>query len=68
VCETTVALVVRAGNPKQIFDWEDLIKPGVEVSYKSCSTLCMCMDLREARVHTLQAWCFACTSVAKSMQ
>lgn len=31
VCETTVALVVRAGNPKNITDWEDLIRPGVEV-------------------------------------
>uniref|UniRef100_A0A7S0WZ40 Sulfate-binding protein n=1 Tax=Chlamydomonas leiostraca TaxID=1034604 RepID=A0A7S0WZ40_9CHLO len=31
VCETTVALVVRAGNPKNIQDWSDLIRPGVEV-------------------------------------
>jgi len=31
VCETTVALVVRAGNPKNIVDWEDLIRPGIEV-------------------------------------
>lgn len=31
VCETTVALVVRSGNPKGIFDWADLAKPGVQV-------------------------------------
>ncbi|KAJ9512672.1 hypothetical protein QJQ45_018824 [Haematococcus lacustris] len=31
VCETTVALVVRAGNPKAITSWEDLTRPGVEV-------------------------------------
>ncbi len=37
VCETTVALVVRAGNPKNIIDWQDLIRPGVEVSV-ACDT------------------------------
>lgn len=31
VCETTVALVVRPGNPKNITDWQDLTRPGVEV-------------------------------------
>eukprot|EP00195_Chlamydomonas_chlamydogama_P009412 CAMPEP_0202890210 /NCGR_PEP_ID=MMETSP1392-20130828/709_1 /ASSEMBLY_ACC=CAM_ASM_000868 /TAXON_ID=225041 /ORGANISM="Chlamydomonas chlamydogama, Strain SAG 11-48b" /LENGTH=428 /DNA_ID=CAMNT_0049573747 /DNA_START=132 /DNA_END=1418 /DNA_ORIENTATION=+ len=31
VCETTVALVVRKGNPKNITGWQDLIRPGVEV-------------------------------------
>lgn len=31
VCETTVALVVRNNNPKDINDWPDLIKEGVEV-------------------------------------
>jgi len=28
---STIVLVVRAGNPKGIHDWGDLIKPGVEV-------------------------------------
>jgi sulfate transport system substrate-binding protein len=31
VCETTVALVVRKGNPKGVRTWEDLLKPGVQV-------------------------------------
>ncbi|MEW5300457.1 MAG: hypothetical protein WDW36_003387 [Sanguina aurantia] len=31
VCETTAALVVRPGNPKNILSWEDLLKPGVRV-------------------------------------
>lgn len=26
-----MALVVRAGNPQRVFDWEDLARPGVEV-------------------------------------
>jgi len=33
VCETTVALVVRDGNPKRVLDWEDLTRPGVEVGW-----------------------------------
>lgn len=28
---STVVFVVRAGNPKDIHDWEDLVKPGVAV-------------------------------------
>jgi ABC-type sulfate transport system substrate-binding protein len=31
VCETTVAFVVRAGNPKGICDWDDLVRPGVGI-------------------------------------
>ncbi|WIA17546.1 hypothetical protein OEZ85_014375 [Tetradesmus obliquus] len=31
VCETTVALVVRPGNPKNIQSWEDLTQPGLQV-------------------------------------
>jgi sulfate transport system substrate-binding protein len=31
VCETTVAMVVRAGNPKRILDWPDLVREGVQV-------------------------------------
>lgn len=28
---STIVLVVRKGNPKKIKDWEDLVKPGVQV-------------------------------------
>ena len=31
VTRSVVVFVVRSGNPKHIKDWEDLIKPGVEV-------------------------------------
>ncbi|EFJ41961.1 hypothetical protein VOLCADRAFT_40475, partial [Volvox carteri f. nagariensis] len=31
VCETTVAFVVRQGNPKNIRTWDDLTRPDVEV-------------------------------------
>jgi accessory colonization factor AcfC len=31
VCETTVALVVRKGNPKNVRTWEDLLQPGLQV-------------------------------------
>jgi sulfate transport system substrate-binding protein len=29
--QSTVVFLVRKGNPKQIMDWDDLVKPGVEV-------------------------------------
>jgi hypothetical protein len=32
VCETTVALVVRQGNPKNIQSFDDLTREGVQVS------------------------------------
>eukprot|EP00775_Hariotina_reticulata_P005802 gene5802-6042_t len=31
VCETTVALVVRQGNPLNIKTWDDLIRPGLQI-------------------------------------
>ena len=31
VTESVVALIVRKGNPKNIQDWDDLTKPGIEV-------------------------------------
>jgi accessory colonization factor AcfC len=31
VCETSVALVVRKGNPKNVRTWEDLLQPGLQV-------------------------------------
>lgn len=31
VCETTVALVVRKGNPKNVRTWQDLLQPGLQV-------------------------------------
>jgi len=33
VCETTVALVVRQGNPKNVRTWEDLLQPGLQVKH-----------------------------------
>lgn len=40
VCETTVALVTRRGNPKGIKDWDDLTTPGLQVTH--CALLaCM---------------------------
>jgi len=31
IADSVVAFAVRAGNPKNIQDWDDLLKPGVEV-------------------------------------
>jgi len=30
-CSSTVVFLVRKGNPKQIRDWDDLVKPGIQV-------------------------------------
>jgi len=30
-CTSTIVLLVRKGNPKQIRDWDDLVRPGVAV-------------------------------------
>jgi ABC-type sulfate transport system substrate-binding protein len=38
VCETTVALVVRKGNPKNIQSWDDLIQPGLQVRFTVTSS------------------------------
>jgi sulfate transport system substrate-binding protein len=50
---STIVLVVRAGNPKGIKDWDDLIKPGVAVITPNPKTS------GGARWNYLAAWEFA---------
>ena len=50
---STIVLVVRAGNPKGIRDWDDLVKPGVRVITPNPKTS------GGARWNYLAAWEFA---------
>jgi sulfate/thiosulfate transport system substrate-binding protein len=50
---STIAFLVRKGNPKQIKDWDDLLKPGVEVITPNPKTS------GGARWNYLAAWGFA---------
>lgn len=50
---STIVLVVRAGNPKGIKDWDDLIKPGIRVITPNPKTS------GGARWNYLAAWEFA---------
>jgi sulfate/thiosulfate-binding protein len=50
---STIVLVVRAGNPKDIKDWDDLIKPGISVITPNPKTS------GGARWNYLAAWEFA---------
>ena len=50
---STIVLVVRQGNPKGIKDWDDLVKPGVEVITPNPKTS------GGARWNYLAAWEFA---------
>lgn len=50
---STIVLLVRKGNPKNIKDWDDLIKPGVEVITPNPKTS------GGARWNYLAAWAFA---------
>ena len=50
---STIVLVVRAGNPKGLKDWDDLIKPGVKVITPNPKTS------GGARWNYLAAWEFA---------
>jgi sulfate transport system substrate-binding protein len=50
---STIVLVVRAGNPKGIKDWDDLIKPGINVVTPNPKTS------GGARWNYLAAWEFA---------
>jgi sulfate/thiosulfate-binding protein len=50
---STIVFLVRAGNPKQIKDWEDLIKPGISVVTPNPKTS------GGARWNYLAAWAFA---------
>ena len=50
---STIVFLVRKGNPKQIKDWNDLIKPGVEVITPNPKTS------GGARWNYLAAWAYA---------
>lgn len=50
---STIVFLVRKGNPKQIYDWPDLIKPGVSVITPNPKTS------GGARWNYLAAWGFA---------
>ena len=50
---STIVFLVRAGNPKQIKDWNDLVKPGVSVITPNPKTS------GAARWGYLAAWAFA---------
>ena len=50
---STIVLVVRAGNPKGIKDWDDLVKPGVKVITPNPKTS------GGARWNFLAAWAYA---------
>ncbi len=50
---STIVFLVRKGNPKQIKDWDDLVKPGVEVITPNPKTS------GGARWNFLAAWAFA---------
>ncbi|MDR1067587.1 MAG: sulfate ABC transporter substrate-binding protein [Clostridiales bacterium] len=50
---STIVFLVRSGNPKQINDWDDIVKPGVEVITPDPKTS------GGARWNFLAAWAFA---------
>lgn len=50
---STIVFLVRAGNPKNIKDWDDLVKPGVEVITPNPKTS------GGARWNYLAAWAYA---------
>src|SRR4029077_19137378 len=50
---STIVLLVRKGNPKQIKDWNDLVKPGVAVITPNPKTS------GGARWNYLAAWAYA---------
>lgn len=50
---STIVFLVRAGNPKGIKDWDDLVKPGIEVITPNPKTS------GGARWNYLAAWAFA---------
>jgi sulfate transport system substrate-binding protein len=50
---STIVFLVRKGNPKQIRDWDDLVKPGVEVITPNPKTS------GGARWNFLAAWAYA---------
>ena len=50
---STIVLLVRAGNPKKIHDWDDLVKPGISVITANPKTS------GGARWNFLAAWSYA---------
>ncbi|MCD0503191.1 sulfate ABC transporter substrate-binding protein [Bordetella petrii] len=50
---STIVFLVRKGNPKQIHDWNDLVKPGIEVITPNPKTS------GGARWNYLAAWAYA---------
>ncbi|HEY3486879.1 MAG TPA: sulfate ABC transporter substrate-binding protein [Gammaproteobacteria bacterium] len=50
---STIVFLVRAGNPKKIKDWDDLVKPGIEVITPNPKTS------GGARWNYLAAWAYA---------
>jgi sulfate/thiosulfate-binding protein len=50
---STIVFLVRSGNPKGIRDWDDLVKPGIEVITPNPKTS------GGARYNYLAAWAFA---------
>ena len=50
---STIVFLVRKGNPKQVKDWDDLIKPGIEVITPNPKTS------GGARWNYLAAWAYA---------
>lgn len=57
---STIVFLVRKGNPKQIKDWDDLIKPGLKVITPNPKTS------GGARWNYLAAWAFAEKAYGKS--
>ena len=56
---STIVFLVRKGNPKQIKDWDDLIKPGVSVITPNPKTS------GGARWNYLAAWAWAVASSSR---
>ena len=50
---STIVFLVRKGNPKQIKDWDDLVKPGISVMTPNPKTS------GGARWNYLVAWAYA---------
>jgi sulfate transport system substrate-binding protein len=57
---STIVFLVRAGNPKGIKDWGDLVKPGVQVITPNPKTS------GGARWNVLAAWSYALTKTGSS--
>lgn len=54
-CTSTIVFLVRKGNPKHIHDWDDLVKPGIQVITPNPKTS------GGARWNFLAAWLYSYT-------